>query len=811
MNLLFELKYAFRTLRKHLGHTILSTTVIALSLSIALIGSTIFYNILLRPIDFPNADRWAHLVNIYGPDGAVAAPDNIDIFRYQYFQEHNTAFEKLGALKAFNNTRISNGRTTTRIFTAMVTPHLVEDSGLQVYLGRSLQATDSYDETAVVISYSLWQNFFNGDPDIIGRTVQMDETPKIVVGVMSRGKFFGMNNDAWMAKTWFASSPDRNREGLTPVGILQSGVTYEIAQRELSNLSKQLQKEYPGSYGQGLDVRIFPFRLLATEGSIEILDALMLAVVVIVVLGCINITNLFMFRNMERQQEFALRSCVGSSVLQLVRRSLTESLLVCVIGLVATLPIAWLGMQGVNSYLLKIADAEEWKMFPDWLLSFDTSTIVIIAMALGLLWLAAGLLPALEMSKKKLGNGLINSNKGSVAQQSFKATNLLVAAQIIACCFLLIISGSLLLSVVRIVNVDYGVATKNRYVVDIEMPNDLVNTDRSLLALRSIQNELTKVSNIEDVSIVSGLPHTTQFARYSIADRDIKTNGQFPFSYVSAYSENTFSLLDVAVIEGRSFDATDIANSSPVIIIDQVLANNIWPGESPLGKQVQLRPESNGGWYTIIGVSKRIIQSMQMGGFNNDPTIYLPISQVPTNKFQLVVSTRTEIPLNALGAIVGDAVSRNDSRIAIYNPRTMTQHLMMHSYGFQLIANIFIGLGLAAVGFAVIGLFAMVSRTVSQQTKIIGIRRAMGSSRAKVLLIYLKQGFSYLSMAILVGGGAAMVVIGYLSAIFTEITDIAPLVAMVTLTALAILIAIASLIPAGKILKIEPGEALHYE
>jgi predicted permease len=809
----FELKYSLRVLRKTPGHTSMCVAIVALSLCVGMIALTLVYNLMYKPLNFKDADRWVHLTRITNPGGVSEGGDSINSYHYQYLKDNSSIFENLGALRAFSQSRMRAGETATQVSSAEITPHIFEASGLPTYLGRSLTASDGESNNQVaVISYALWQNYFSSDPSIIGETVSIDETPLTIVGVMARDTAFGMKHDIWIAnQAWLAAAPDDNNiRPITPVGILKTGVSLNAAQAELSKLTQQLIALYPDYFGEDVDILVSPFKQFLMEESTPIFLSVAAFSCIIVLLGAINIANLLISRTIERRQEFAIRNCVGSSPLDALRQSLSESFLICFAAALIALPVTFLGMKGTNYYLDNVGGAQGWAVPTDWYLQFDGAALTVAMSVLILIWLISGLSPLLKLRQVKVGE-LLSGSKGTSDQNSFRATKILVGTQIVAAFFLLIVSGSLLVSILRIVNTDYGIEVENRYVVDLEFPGEyFFSPPRRATAIKDIEHRLSLNNGIKAASTVSGLPHTTWGSPFTIGDRDLSNNGIYPNLKVSSYSPEAFDLLGIEIISGRNFDSTDLENAEIVTIIDKNLAESMWSDESPLNKKIRVQfPAKPDTWLTVIGVSEPVIPGMRFASFNRENSVYVPIGRHFHNFVQIVIHTRSKSSLAEVFSWVRDAVADTDANVAVYNPRTISEHLLGPTYGLQMIANIFIGFGIVAVVLAIVGVFAVISRSVLQQTRSIGIRRAIGSSNRKVLIMYFKQGCVYLLTGLVIGGGAALSVNNLLSSLFSDLPQATPLVVLAVIIGLGGMVTLASLAPTQRALKFEPGDALH--
>ena len=813
MKSIYDLKYSLRVLRKTPGHTAMCITIVALSVCVGMIALTLVYNLLIKPLNFVDGDRWFNLARVNAPGQTSQIGDSVSSFHYNYLKENNTVFESLGAVRAFSISRMHFGETATRVSSAEITPHIFAATGVKAHLGRTLLASDSgRDYEVAVISYSLWQNYFAADPDIVGKTVEFDENPITVVGIMPKDTAFGIQHDVWIAsEEWVADRPEANNvRPITPVGKLKNGISQTAAKEQIAELTQQLQARYPDYFPTGMSLKLVPFKQYLMSNFTTLFYSIAVFSCLIVLLGAINIANLLISRTVERKQEFAIRNSIGSSTLDIYRQALSESFLICLMAVFIALPLTALGMQGINTYLNNVSGNAGWTPPADWYLAMDGTSLSVALVVLATIWLICGIGPGLKLRKVKVSE-LLSGSKGVSGQQSFRSTKVLVGTQIIAAFFILIVSGSMFATILSLVNTDYGLEAKQRYVVDLEFPGHYFITPQLRNnAVKEIERNLENHPLVTQASSVSGLPHTTWPSPFTLGDRDLSDRGVYPTLQVASYSPDAFTLLGIGQTAGRIFDSTDSGDNFIPTVIDERMAQSYWPDESALGKRVRVqlvrRPDV---WLTVVGISENVIAGMNFGNLSSDSTLYIPMEQHFHNMVQILVHAGTDVPVGEVMSWVRGAVANIDGQIAVYSPRTLNEHLIGPTQNLQMIANIFIGFAVVAVVLAFVGVFAVISRSVLQQTKDIGVRRAVGSSAASIFALYIKQGCAYLLVGAVIGGGFALTINFALATAFNGLMRSTPIVALLVLIGLSTLVAFATITPTKKILKIEPGEALH--
>lgn len=818
----FETKYALRALLKSPGHSALSVLIVTLSLCVGIISLSLVYNILLSPQTLKDSDRWYFLGGGPASETLPFPIDLIDVGHYQFIANNQTVFETFGAIKAKSQARVSDGGATYRLSIAEVSPNIFATAEFQPLMGRNLQASDSSKDSIVVISQIFWQNFFAADPKIIGREIRLNEQMYSIVGVMPKGTVLGAEYDIWLAQDWLDIKDDEEvyYNSISPVGILKPNVSQTYAQQHLSQLTTNYQNNDPDAYGGEVwQSELIPFSQLLTRFSMPMLIATALVSLFVVVLGCINVVNLLIARGIERQQEFALRKSLGSSNYKLLRQALTESFYICVLGFIVALPLLWLAMQKINLYLQDMGGqfflnfGATLNTPSSWFLRLDIRFLGLAIGLLTLIWLAGAILPSLKFRSLDAGHLVLNGAKGATRQLSFRTTRLIVGVQIVIACFLLVISGSLYLSVNRVLDTDYGIAVDNRYVAGIELPSTYQSYEQKRDIVENIESDLKANSAVEQAAIISGIPYAAGLGSYAIPDNSEKNTAPFPVSFFSVFSTEAFALLGIDIIDGRQFTSTDITERRPVLIVDEQFASENWPDESPIGKKIQLGPERGEGYpVEVIGVASKSVFAVdptRSGQGSQGGTMFLHRRFLGGTFFEVVFASPLNLSEAQILEIVINAVAKTDPNVAVFAPRTMQAHLESPFVLHRMVANLFAAIGLSTVLLAALGVFALTSRAVQQQTHIIGIRRALGSSKPKIYLLYLRQSAFYLVGGVTLGGGFAALAGSKLSGLFANLLGFLPFVFLAVALGLTILIVTGTLVPTVRALRPEPGEALH--
>ncbi len=813
MTFLFELKYALRLIARKPGHSILCVLVVAMSLGISLVIFSLVYNTNYKQLDFQNSNRWVYATELNLDTGFVNFADSIDQFAYQEMAKRVTSYSQFGAMMAFEQSRFRWDERTTVFGSVRISPNMLQAANFIPSLGRTFVPGDDQPtaERVVILSHSVWQNYYSGDLDIVGQQTRLDEVAHTIIGVMPEDVSFPVNFDLMLPlRLDLLTEPDLQARPLTPMGILAEGVGVERANEEIQEILAQLQQQNADFYRTNQSAVVRPLNSFYMEGSSILFSTMAATTLVILLLGCLNIANLLLSRGVERDQEFAIRNAIGSSRWLLIRQSLLESLLICVIGTLVGLLLAYLGLKSVSG-MFQVLDGQIPNGLPaHWVFTLEKNTIFSALLFTACIWLFSGFMPAWTSSKPNVDEMLKGGSKGTTDKNRFRLSKFLVGFEIFSSCFLLVLCGGLLLSINNVVETDYGIELENRMVFDIEFPQIGYEDGSSFeLFFDNLQRQAETNPDIEQLALTSSLPFRGIQLPYAVNETEPIEGVDYPVQYIISVSDNYFQALGLTLVDGRAFDSSDNSESLPVIVVDEVFAQSTWPNESALNKQVQLNPEQNGAFYTVVGVSSSTKQTFEMFGLETITAFYRPMSQMPSDSPSLIAITA--LADSEFLEAMQDAVSAVDSSVAVHSNKSLARYLSDVSGGLVMIGNVFLSVAVLTVVLAGTGIFAIITRSVIQRVREAGIRRALGSTNLAVTLMFLRQGLSYLSIGVLLGGGCALLVSSVLTSVFADLMSHVPVVYTVVVLGMALLIGLASWFPSRRAIALEPGEALHYE
>ena len=811
MNLLSDLKYAMRLLRKSPAFTLLSTLLVAVGLGITLVVFNLANNMYFKSPSFPNGDRYVSIVGVDKTMG-LAASDLLDNTIFQLISDRNQSYQVLGAVRFWNSATISDGDSAQIFNAAAITPQLLELTGVNPLLGRSLSPEDSLTgaEAVVLLGHDVWQGYYNSRSDIVGQYSRINGQQHTIIGVMPPGYTFPSHHELWLPRQ-IAGSVQPGEGKTTPIALLKEGVSLQQAQSELNAIMADLTEQYPQLY-TNLGAKVVPY-IGIYDANGEVFGSLYLFLCfAILLLACINVGSLILVRAGERTQELAIRSSLGGTRWRIARQALIEPFLVCLGGGLLGLGLAHYGIKFLGLGWKGLFNGGNLPFWMDF--SLDADTLLAAVLIITVIWLSAGGFSAWRVSRLDLNKVLGGFSKGSAIRGSSKFSAIVVSIELIFSFQLLIIVGAMTLGFRILLQTDYGVARENYLTAEIILSGSAYQSSAARYQYyQNLQQELALESGIEYSTLTSTLPsgRGTPMTFFGLEDRDLRNNGLFPSQYLLSIASNYFTALEVPILQGRSFNDADNLDSTPVVIIDQTFARSTWPDQSALGKRIQLRPDSaeESSWLTVIGVVPHIINAQAVAGAGKLSSFYQPLAQVTPYYMKVVIKVPNDP--NSYRAQLISASTRADRDIALRSIKPLDEVLDHSLLGQKLLSTEFMWVSWVVLVLAITGIFGLISRAVLSRTQEIGIRRALGASRSHIIGMYLGQASLYLLIGLIVGGGTGVLFVYGGASILPEILDaIAPIAIGVT-TLLVILVLGASYLPVRRVIKMEPGTALRYD
>ncbi|HKP86340.1 MAG TPA: ABC transporter permease [Blastocatellia bacterium] len=813
-----DLRYGIRVLAKSPGLAFVAIITLALGIGANTAIFSVVNAVLLRPLPYEHPERlalvWETNPKIQiGFDLLPASAGSFTDWRNQ-----SQSFEDLSLVSgtAFNLT----GTTVPEKLTgASVSASFFKLLGVEPAVGRTF--TEEEDRAGanrvVVISHSLWQSRWAGDPDIVGKTLTLDNNSYTVIGIMPKGfnypkatdlpSYFQLppRTELWtpMALT-NELSINRGNHNYGVLARLKPGVTIEQAQSEMTAISQDAEQKYPIAAGWGAKVVSLEEQSI---GDIRLILLVLLgAVGFVLLIACANVANLLLARATSRQKEIAIRTALGASRLQIIRQLLTESMLLALLGGgFGILMAVW----GIDA-LLALSPGNLPRIDE---VNIDVAVIGFTFASSLLTGVIFGLAPAVQVSKTNLHEFLKEGARGSTGGgRANRVRSLLVVSEIALSLILLIGAGLMIRSFVRLMNVNPGFNPQNVLTMQIFLPQSKYSQDRDRTAFfKQVINRVEALPGVETAGAITHLPLSgmEESGNFSIEGRDSEASAAaLTTADIRAISPNYFRTMGIPIMMGRDFTEADSEQSAPVAIISESMAARYFPGEDPIGKRIKRGSAvANYNWPTIVGVAADVKHSALEK--QSRPHLYFPYLQSPFG--YMVIVARTSTNPESLATAASKAVWAVDKDQPVSNVKTMDHYLSEAVASRRFYMTLLGVFASVAMVLAAVGIYGVMSYSITQRTHEIGIRMALGAAERDVLKLVVGQAMLLAAVGVGIGMIASFALTRVLSSFLYGVTATDPLTFLAVSALLAGVALGACLVPARRAMKVDPMVALRYE
>jgi putative ABC transport system permease protein len=780
------------------------TAVITLALGIGA-TSTIFNfvnGILLRPLPYQDSERLV-LLDETAPKRGIASM-GVSFPNFLDWREQNRGFTGIAAYGGGNDYTLTGSGEPEELSGADISYNTFEVLGVAPILGRTFTAEEDRpgNGLVVILSYGLWGRRFGAKPEIIGQKITLNNRPHTVVGVMPPGFKFPEVDDLWTPLALDTTMWTRNDHGMSAIARLKPGVTLQQARTDMTDVARRVEEQNPVT-NEGMSVNIIPLREGLAGDYRKALLILMGVVGLVLLIACVNVANLLLARSSSRAKEVAIRTALGAGRWRVFRQLVTESVVLGLMGGALGLTLAFWGLD-----LLLAAIPID---LPFWM-KFDLDGRVLgftigVTLLTGLIFGAA---PALQASKVDLNESLKDGGRGASGMGRHRMLRSLVVAEVALSLVLLIGAGLMARSFMRLQHTSAGLNPENLLTLRLNLPGEKYDTPGKRHAFyKELLERIGAAPGVEAAGAVSNLPlGGSNWGRsLTVEGFPVLSVGQAPMINHCVITPNYFRAMGIPVLAGRDFSDADARDSMRVTIIDERLAREYWPNESPLGKRVRFGPpESNEPWHTIVGVVGAV--KHESLNLTQRKTVYLPHAQVTIDDMTLAV--RAANPENLTPVIRGQ-VKAMDPDLPIINVRTMTEVVSRSVWQPRLYAILFGVFAAVALALASIGIYGVMAYSVSERTREIGVRVALGAQRRDVLKLVVAQGMTLTLIGAGVGLGAALALTRLMQTLLFEVSATDPLTFAVLAALLSVVALLACYLPARRATKVDPMIALRRE
>jgi predicted permease len=801
-----DLRFTLRQLRKNPAFTVTATTMIALGIGASVAIFAFVDAALIKPLPYKDPSRLL-LVTETTPEIPRA---RLSYHDYLDWKKLNTVFDSLDVYNQRGYV-LSTAAGMELIEGARISDGFFRTLGVGPMLGRDFYAGEDLPQAprTVILSYASWQKRFGGRPDIVGQPITLNELPHTIIGVLPRDFHFAPVESAEFWTTLHPGGNCDNRRSchyLNGVGRLKDGVTQEAALADVTRIAKDLEAQYPDS-NRHQGAVVAPLSELIVGDVKPVLLLLLGGVGLLLLIACINVASLLLVRSETRRRELSVRRALGATKARLVRQFVIEGLVIVAVGTVAGLLASHWTMQILKGliptdmmagmpYLEDLGLNSRLFMFAAGLAVFATTLF--------------SLSPALRLSSLDVREGMAEGSRGTAGKVWTRIGSKLVVLELTTAMVLLAGAGLLGKSLYRVLRVDAGFETGNLITMRATAPGAGYAKDEEALALeRKVVNELKSLPGVTSVALVDVLPLSfngnTDWIRF--VGRDY--NGEHNEVNQRAVSPDYFATLQANLLRGRTFTDSEDASKPKVVVINRALARKYFPGEDPIGQRfgdTNLDPKSI---KEIVGV----VDDIREGPLDSEiwPAYYFSLNQYPESAFSVVV--RTSQAEQSLIPSVAEAINRIDSRITVSGQTTMTARMNDAPTVYLRRSSTWLVAGFAAVALllGVVGLYGVIAYSVSQRTREIGVRIALGAQRGMVYRLILKEAGVLALAGIVMGTGGAIIAASLMRKLLfdTPPWDVATLVSVAAVLAASALLA--SFLPARRAASVDPMSALRAE
>jgi putative ABC transport system permease protein len=796
-----DVRYAARMIVKRPGTSAIAVVALALGIGLSTTMFSIVEGVILRGLPFDESERLMLVsrATTQHPDRRDTVPVH-DLLDWRARQH---SFESLAGYNTQVVTISGDAGYAERLQGARITPNLLSVLRVRPVVGRDLAGADAEPGAPAValIGYRVWQDRFGGKRDVSGTTVRLDGTPTTIVGVLPEKFGFPQEEEIWLPTE--LTLPAKRGEGarLRVTGRLRDGVTLERATTDMAGIAAQLATAFP----ENKDVisRVEPLMDASLPTQITTTFYTMLAAVLgVMLIACVNVTNLQVARTAERAKEFAIRTALGSGRWRIVRQSLAEGLVLALAGTAIGLGIA---QYGVTYFMGAIADTQP----PFWIdVRLDLTALAFVTAITVAAAIISSLAPGLRVANADTNAVLKDDTRGATSLRLGRFSRWLVIVEVAVSCILLVVSGLMIRSILHTSRTDYPFATRDVFYAQAQFDTRTQPemTDVTL-ALGELEDDLARLPGVRAAALSDGVPAGGGAGGpFVLEGQTYASEDAKPRALHFATTPAFFDVLGISVRQGRAFTAADNADADKVAIVDDAFAARYFRSGSALGRRLRFGDEK-APWLTVVGVVPTLAVAQQRD--QRFESVYVPLAQTPS-RFVTVLARAAGDPLT-LTTPVRDALSRLSADTPLTNPNSLAGELWRRGWAFRLFGGLFLTFGAAALVLAAAGLYGVMAFMVRRRTQEIGVRMALGASREGVLRMVLWQGCWRVGLGIALGLWPGWFLATQMRALLSNVSVIDPFVYVTTAVTLLAAGTLATLVPALRAASVDPLKALRHD
>jgi putative ABC transport system permease protein len=801
-----DVRLATRRLAGSPAFLVVAVVTLALGIGANTAIFSVVNGVLLKPLPFPQSDRLVVLYQVDRNEGR-----NIAAFSPPNFLDVEQQTKTLASAAAFDTGRyvLTGAGDPTSLAGAEVTSHFFQTIDARPIYGRTFTPEENLPANAssVVLGYGLFQRRFGGDPGIVGRTITIDAVPRRVVGVMGPGFAFPFEAELWMPVPYNEAFGPANRGAwyLTAFGRLAPGATLDQASSELATIASALEAAYP-AHNAKVGMAAGPLLDEVVGDSRRALLLMLSAVGLVLLIACANVANLLLARASARQDEMAVRVALGAGRAVLVRQLLVESLLVACAG-----GAAGLGLAAIGTRVLVAMRPANIPRLGD--IGLDATVVAFTFGATLVTGILFGLVPALQVSRRPLSDAMRERGRtGTGGRRGQRTRSGLVIAEMALAVILLSGAALLVRSFARLNHVDPGFTVGEAVTFNLNVPDVKYSDDAQRMAFYDrLLERLRAVPGVDDAGAVLSVPPGPQILdlSFSVEGRPAANPGEEPTLEVRVADARYFKVMKIGLVRGRLFTADDREGTTPVALLTESAARKYFAAEDPIGKKITL------GWrrhaVRVSGEVVGVVRDVKSLGLDQaaPPQIYVALAQVPTSSMAFVV--RTSVPAAGMISTVTRAVAEIDPNLPVDRPGTLAERVsgsIAEQRFYMLLLALFAGVALA---LAAVGIFGVLSYLVTQRTREIGVRIALGARPGEVVNLILRRALLLAGTGVVGGLAVAFALAGAMRSMLFDLSPTDPVSFGLAAVGLLAVAAFAAWVPARRATSVDPLVALRAE
>jgi predicted permease len=793
-----DLRFGVRMLAKRPGTSALAVLALALGIGLTTTMFSIVNAAFLRGLPFEQPGKIMYVG--MADQKNIGRPNAFNVHDFVEFQKTQTSFEEFAGFNDVRADFIGDDRIPQRYDGFRLTPNALKLMRVSPVIGRGFTDADAAPGApkVLLIHYKIWVNQFQKSPDVINRVVRLNGEQATIIGVMPDGFGFPQTGEIWVPMT--LELPAKRSEGMRVDGIgrLKAGVSLSQANTELKAIASRLAQQFPENKDLSASALPFVKRFIGSQ-VISTLSAMLAAVFGVMLIACVNVTNLQLARAADRTKEIAIRLAMGASRRRLVRQLLYEGLLLAVVGAAIGLLIAQAGMV-MFSRAVEDTGKPFWidVKLDIWVLLFVTAITIIAAVA-------SSLVPALRVTRNALADVLKDETRGGTSLRVGKFSRILVVAQMTLSFALLLSSGLMAKSIAAVTTRVFPFRTDVRF-ARVDLTADRYKDDEALrAAVERLDQKVRAIPGVTAMSLASGIPGQVGSQPFEIEGIPLPKEGTPPPAAERLIGTPAiFDVLKLSIVKGRRLIDDDRTKDDLVVVVSTDFVTKFLQGREPIGQRIRMGTDGKNPWRRIVGVMQPL-GTRGRSGADMVPSMLTPFAQSwPRNATLLVASGSGITPEGDLR----HAVAEVDSELMMYDLDTIQGRIARQSWPFKVFGSLIVAFGSAALILASAGLYGVMSFAVRRRMSEIGVRMALGASQRNILRMVMNHGSMLVGIGVLLGAGLGILLGNLLTQLLYSVKPWDPLVLTATFLVLTFSGLLACFVPARRAAAVDPLIAL---